>query len=120
MSKRYSDQEELLKSMYIRRDEQRLRWFEHLNRLRATARYKDTEEAVDNRLHGYEDAVDDLRMVLEKNPPANVEEVRESTWLIDGNTYECFACKRDIVVDGGTARMNYCNHCGAKNVKEAK
>ena len=43
-----------------------------------------------------------------------------SEWLVDGIAYICSSCGKSIVVEQGTAELNYCPHCGKKMSKVAR
>ena len=51
---------------------------------------------------------------LDKIPIADVVEVRHGAWGEDDIAYVCTLCGESLVIEQGTADMNYCPHCGAK------
>lgn len=40
--------------------------------------------------------------------------VNQGKWLSHGIAFVCSLCKATIVVEQGTAEMNFCPNCGAK------
>ena len=46
------------------------------------------------------------------------EHIRHGTWQADGIAYVCSVCQRWLVIEQATAKMNFCPHCGARNVRE--
>lgn len=41
-------------------------------------------------------------------------EAKRGAWVDNGIAMECSICGKAIVVEQGTAEMNYCPHCGVK------
>lgn len=46
--------------------------------------------------------------------PADVAPVRHGCWQNRGIAMACSLCDTDLVIEQGTAEMNYCPNCGAK------
>ena len=44
----------------------------------------------------------------------DVVEVKHGMWIYKGISDWCSVCGRWLVIEQGTADMNYCPHCGAK------
>ena len=99
---------------FIKKDEWRKHWIEYLEKRISTADYYTAEQAVDNWLRGYGEAVGDFLAISDSLPAADVVEVRHGKWLpvttYDGreHLYRCSVCNRHEQVI-----YEYC-HCGAK------
>lgn len=52
--------------------------------------------------------------LVEDQPTADVAEVKHGQWGENGIAYVCNLCGESLVIEQGTADMNYCPHCGAK------
>ena len=62
--------------LFAKRDEWRKHWIEYLGRHKGTATYSAAEQAVDNWLRGYGEAIDDYIAISDCLPAADVVEVR--------------------------------------------
>ncbi len=54
------------------------------------------------------------REVPKEPQPADVAPVRHGCWQNRGIAMACSLCNADLVMEQGTAEMNYCPNCGAK------
>lgn len=57
---------------------------------------------------------DEIEDIINEIPAADVVEVRHGEWGDDGIAYVCNICGKNLVIEQGTAEMNYCPNCGAK------
>ena len=51
---------------------------------------------------------------IKSQPTADVQEVRHGKWKYDNIALKCSECDKWLVIEQGTADMNFCPHCGAK------
>ena len=56
--------------------------------------------------------------IISEQPIADVQELRHGKWKCDGIALKCSECDECLVVEQGTADMNFCPNCGAKMDKE--
>lgn len=56
--------------------------------------------------------------ITDRLPTADVQEVRHGKWKYDNIALKCSECDKWLVIEQGTADMNFCPHCGAKMDKE--
>ena len=76
--------------------------------------YKDITRSIDY--------CEDILEIVERQPAADVAEVRHGRWIdysdeYDGGYYECSVCGEPWVFIDGTPKdnnANYCPNCGAK------
>ncbi len=71
----YIEREAIEKAVLIKREQERQHWIEHLKQYRGTSIYSSKEQAVDNWLRGYGEAVENLLAIFETIPAADVVEV---------------------------------------------
>lgn len=105
----YIEREAVETLFFIKRDEWRKHWIEYLEKRRATADYSTAEQAVDNWLRGYGEAVDDFLAICDNLPTADVVEVRHGEWIGHEGYEECNNCHHKALFC-----HKYCPNCGAK------
>lgn len=71
MSK-YVNRESVEEALFAKWEKERQHWIEYLKQYRATKEYSSKEQAVDNWLRGYGEAVEDLLAIMENTPAAEV------------------------------------------------
>jgi hypothetical protein len=71
----YIEREAVEKAVFIKQDQERQHWIEYLKQFRGTADYSSKEQAVDNWLRGYGEAVENLLAIFETLSTADVEKV---------------------------------------------
>lgn len=55
-----------------------------------------------------------LEIEIGKQLPADVAPVQHGCWKNRGIAMACSLCNADLVMEQGTAEINYCPNCGAK------
>ena len=55
---------------------------------------------------------------IQAMPTADVQEFRHGKWKYDNIALKCSECDKWLVIEQGTADMNFCPNCGAKMDKE--
>ena len=121
----YIEREAIEKAVLTKQERERQHWIEYLNRFRATADYSSKEQAVDNWLRGYGEAVENLLAIFETIPATDVVEVKHGEWLYwqPGGTnhlWKCSVCDGAIVTPMRfvAKHIAFCEHCGADMRKE--
>ena len=106
---------ELEKAVFVKQEEEKQYWFDWLKRFRATKEYSVKEQAVDNFLRGYGEAVQYMLSVNEQLllKAADVVEVVHSKWIKRNNERRCPVCGFFYLTNGMTV-YNFCPMCGAK------
>lgn len=112
---------ELEKAVFVKQEEEKQYWFDWLKQFRATKEYSVKEQAVDNFLRGYGEAVQYMLSVNEQLllKSADVVEVVHGRWVRDPVT-GFTACSYCGMPPPGDAELecfyesDYCPNCGAK------
>jgi rubrerythrin len=117
---------ELEKAVLTKQEEEKRYWFDWLKRFSTTKDYSVKEQAVDNFLRGYGEAVQYMLSVNEqlRLKSADVVEVVHGEWVYkkEKDGYFCSVCDIEALIDpnfiGRDFAMeelsDYCPHCGAK------
>lgn len=77
--RKYVNWEEVEEALFAKREKERQHWIEYLKQYRATKEYSSKEQAVDNWLRGYGEAVEDFLAIMENTPAAEVVPVVTET-----------------------------------------
>ena len=108
--------DKILAEIILKRESVRDYWINDVKAYRGTGEYAKIENAVDNFLRGYNEAVDDTIAILEKhgNRPHGRWEERESGFLVCSECADVFILE-EWLADG---KWEYCPNCGAKMDEE--
>lgn len=68
-----------------------------------------------NKYHFADDAMLEIIADIDKEQPADVEEVIHARWEYQGFDIACSYCHKEALLDGHhmAVRSEYCPHCGA-------
>ena len=113
----YIEREIAEKEIFIKQDQERQHWMEHLDQQKGQKNYSSSETAIDNWLRGYGEAVENILAIFDKLS-VYVEPVKHGHWKhVAGMNSKCSECDRYFPVSEFDKRpfdVNYCPNCGAK------